>query len=45
MKWEFFGGEDGGRLKIDQYLDYTSPNCSGVGVIDNPDRFEQVSET
>ena len=24
---------------------YTSPNCSGVGAIDNPDRFEQVFDT
>mgnify|MGYP001169774375 FL=1 len=24
---------------------YTSPNCSGVGAIDNPDQFEQVFDT
>ena len=24
---------------------YTSPNRSGVGAIDNPDRFEQVFDT
>ena len=24
---------------------YTSPNCSGVDAIDNPDQFEQVFET
>ena len=31
--------------KMINILVYTSPNRSGAGAIDNPDRFEQVFDT
>ena len=41
--WDFFWGKPFWKM-IDIFA-YTSPNRSGVGAIDNPDRFEQVFDT
>ena len=41
----FVGGGCRPFLKMINIFAYTSPNRSGVGAIDNPDRFEQIFDT
>ena len=41
----FMGGGCRPFWKMINIFAYTSPNRSGVGAIDNPDRFEQVFDT
>ena len=45
--WEFFfrGGGCRPSSKMSNIFGCTCPNCSGVGAIDNPDRFEQAFDT